>query len=153
MQQLQTHIDIQAPAKLVWAILADFRTYKRWNPLIRGVLGRPSTGAQIEVRLRSHQGSDFSFRSTIVRVREPLELRWLECWKLPGFFSSERRFRIVPLPQGGVRFHHDEQVKGIMVPLLPGRGRLRSKSGFDAMNAALKQRAERACVASLAAPS
>ena len=47
----------------------------------------------------------------------------------------------------------DEHVKGIMVPLLPGRGRLRSKSGFDAMNAALKQRAERACMASLVATS
>jgi hypothetical protein len=32
-----------------------------------------------------------------------------------------------------------------MVPLLAQRRRLRGKSGFDAMNAALKQRAERAC--------
>jgi hypothetical protein len=30
---------------------------------------------------------------------------------------------------------------------------MRSKSGFDAMNAALKQRAERACVAGLVAAS
>ena len=153
MQQLQTHIDIHAPASLVWAILADFRTYKHWNPSIRGILGRPSTGAQIEVSLRSRQGSDFRIRPTIVRVREAKELRWLERWRLPGFFSSERRFRIEPLPQGGVRFHHDEHVTGIMVRLLPERGCVRSQSGFDAMNAALKQRAERACVASLATTS
>lgn len=153
MQQLETHIDIHAPASLVWAILADFRAYKRWNPSIRGILGRPATGAQIEVSLRSLQGSDFRIRPTIVRVREAKELRWVERWTLPGFFSSERRFRIEPLPQGGVRFHHDEHVKGIMARLLPGRGHVRGQSGFDAMNAALKQRAERACVASLATTS
>ena len=144
MQEVQTYIDIGAPASLVWAILADFATYRRWNPLIRGVLGRPSNGAEIEISLRSPQGEDVSIRSTIVRVREPRELRWRERWTVPGLFSSERRFRIEPLDEGGVRFHHGEQARGIMVPLLNQRRRLRGKSGFDAMNTALKQRAERA---------
>jgi hypothetical protein len=148
MQEVQTHIDIEAPPSLVWAILADFGTYRRWNPLISGILGRPANGAQLEVRLRSPGGNDVSIRSMIVRVREPRELRWLERWIVPGLFASERRFRIEALPQGGVRFHHGEQVRGIMVPLLSQRRRLRGKSGFDAMNTALKQRAERACAAS-----
>jgi len=153
MRQVQTYIDIQAPASLVWAILADFGTYRRWNPLIRGVLGRPTRGAEIEVRLRSTQGDDVSVRSTIVRAHEPRELRWLDHWTLPGLFSSERRFRIEALPEGGVRFHHGEQVQGIMVPLMAGRRRLRGKSGLDAMNTALKQRAERACATIPAAVS
>jgi hypothetical protein len=144
MQEIHTHIDIEAPASLVWAILADFGTYRRWNPLIRGVLGRPSAGAQIEIRLTSPRGDDVSVRSTIVHVREPRELRWQEHWTLPALFRSEHRFRIEPLDDGGVRFHHGEQVRGIMVPLLKQRRRLRDRHGFDAMNAALKQRAERA---------
>jgi len=145
MKEVKTHIDIEAPAALVWAILADFGTYRRWNPLIRGVFGRPSSGSEIEVRLGSPVGDDISTRSTIVRVHEPRELRWRERWTLPGLFSSERRFRIEPLAAGGVRFHHGEQVRGIMVPLLAQRRRLRGESGFDAMNTALKTRAERAC--------
>jgi hypothetical protein len=144
MQEVQTYIDIEAPPSLVWAILADFGTYRRWNPLICGILGRPASGAQLEIRLRSPGGDDVSIRSMLVRVREPRELRWLERWTIPGLFASERRFRIEPLPEGGVRFHHGEQVRGIMVPLLAQRRRLRGKSGFDAMNTALKQRAERA---------
>jgi hypothetical protein len=144
MQEVHTYIDIEAPPSLVWAILADFGTYRRWNPLICGILGRPANGAQLEIRLKSPVGDDVSIRSMIVRVREPRELRWLERWTIPGLFASERRFRIEPLPQGGVRFHHGEQVRGIMVPLLAQRRRLRGKSGFDAMNTALKQRAERA---------
>jgi hypothetical protein len=39
MQEVHTPIDIEAPASLVWAILADFRTYGRCNPLVRGILG------------------------------------------------------------------------------------------------------------------
>jgi hypothetical protein len=144
MRQVHTYIDIEAPASLVWAILADFGTYRRWNPLIRAVLGRPTTGAEIEVRLRSPQGDDISIRSTIVRAREPRELRWLDRWTVPGMFSSERRFRIESLPEGGVRFHHGEQVQGLMAPLLTQRRQLRNKSALDAMNSALKQRAERA---------
>jgi hypothetical protein len=151
MRQIQTHIDIKAPASLVWAILADFGTYRRWNPLIRGVLGRLKAGAEIEVRLRSSQGNDVSVRSTIVHAREPRELRWLDRWSVPGLFSSERRFRIESLPEGGVRFHHGEQAQGIMVPLLLNRRRLRGKAGLDAMNTALKQRAERAATIPAAA--
>ncbi len=144
MQQVQTFIDIQAPASLVWAILADFGTYRRWNPLIRDVLGRPTTGAQIEVRLRSPQGENVKLRSKVLRSREPRELRWLDHWTFPGMFSSERRFRIEPLPEGGVRFHHGEQVQGMLTLLLSQRRQFRTKSALDSMNTALKRRAERA---------
>jgi hypothetical protein len=144
MRQVQTHIDIEAPAALVWAILADFGMYRRWNPLIRGVLGRLGIGRQIEVRLREPSGADVGARLTIIDIREDREMKWQERWAVPGLFASERRFWIEPLSKGGVRFHHDEHMRGIMVPLLRRRRRLRGASGFDAMNTALKQRAERA---------
>jgi hypothetical protein len=144
MQEVQTFIDINAPAGLVWAILADFRTYARWNPFIRGVAGRSASGARIELRLKTPAGDDVRVKSQVVRSNEPRELRWLERWLLPGLFSSEHRFRIESLPGGGVRFHHAEQVRGLMVPLLRQRHLLRGRRGFDAMNVALKQRAERA---------
>jgi hypothetical protein len=153
MQEVHTHIDIEAPATLVWAILSDFRTYGRWNPLIRGILGRASAGAQIEIKLRAPSGGDVSVRPTVVRVREAREMRWLDRWTMPGLFSSERRFRIEPLPQGGVRFHHGEQARGIMVPLLNQRRQLRGRRGLDAMNNALKQRAERAWASGATAAS
>jgi hypothetical protein len=153
MRQVQTYVDIQAPASLVWAILADFGTYGRWNPLIRGILGRPTTGSDIQVRLGSPRGSDLSVRSRILRASEPRELRWLDQWAMPGLFSSERRFRIEALPAGGVRFHHGERANGLMAPLLSRRRQLRASSALDAMNTALKQRAERAFARAPAAAS
>ena len=146
MKDVKTYIDIQAPASLVWAILTDFGTYQRWNPLMRGVLGRAVIGTRIEVRFRSPRGDDVGVRSIVVRVREPRELHWLERWSVPGMFSSEHRFRIESLPEGGIRFHHIVKTRGMLAPLLGQRRRLREKTGFDAMNSALKQRAERACL-------
>jgi len=144
VQQVQTHIDIEAPASLIWAILADVGRYQRWNPLIRGIHGHIRTGAQIEIRLNLPGGEEVRVRATIVYVREERELRWRDRWALPGLFSSERRFRFEQLPHGRVRLYHGERAQGILVPLLTKRRRLRGEAGFDAMNIALKQRAERA---------
>lgn len=142
VQQVHTHIDIDAPASVVWGILADFGMYRRWNPLIRGVLGHPVSGRQIEIRLAAPPGADVAARLTIVYLRQDHAMTWLEWWTVPGLFASERRFRIEPRPQGGVRFHHGEQVRGIMVPLLGQRRRLLGRAGLEAMNTALKLRAE-----------
>lgn len=144
VHEVQTHIDIKAPAAVVWAILLDFGMYRRWNPLIRGVLGRPAIGRRIEIQLRPASGTEVRARPTIVAIREDREMKWLECWTIPALFASERRFWIEPLADEGVRFHHGEQVRGLMVPLLGQRRRLRGRPGLDAMNAALKKRAEHA---------
>jgi hypothetical protein len=144
MRQIQTHIDIDAPASIVWAILADFGTYDRWNPLIRGILGRPAIGRQIEIRLTLPSGAIVAARPTIVHLREEREMRWLERWATPGAFTSDRRFRIEQRSEGGVRFHHSELTRGIVLLLLDLRRRLRGRSDLDAMNRALKLRAERA---------
>lgn len=137
MRETKTHIDINAPAAVVWAILADFGAYGRWNPLIRGVLGRASEGRTIEIKLRTEAGTDVNVRPRIVRLREFREMRWLDSWRLPGLFSTERRFRIEQR-SSGVRFHHVEKLGGVLRPFF------KKPNGLETMNDALKVRAERA---------
>jgi hypothetical protein len=144
MGETRSQIDIAVPAALVWVILADLGLYGRWNPLIRGILGKAEAGRRIEISLLSSTGSRIRTQPTIVHLREEREMRWCERWRVPGLFASERRFSIESLPQGGVRFHHSERTDGILVSLLGYRRRSRSKTAFDAMNTALKLRAERA---------
>jgi len=151
MLEIHAQIDIEAPPSVVWGVLAEFGMYRRWNPLIRSVLGQAVSGRQLEIILAAPPGADVASRLTIVHLREGHEMTWVEWWPVPGMFASERRFRIEPLAPGGVRFHHVEKVRGIMVPLLGGRRRARERAGFDAMNAALKLRAERACAQQAAA--
>ena len=67
---------------------------------------------------------------------------------LPGLFTGQHHFRIED--QGSsCRFHQSEHFSGILLAFL-GTGMLHAtRRGFEAMNSALKQRAE----ASLAVPS
>jgi hypothetical protein len=143
MQQIHSCIDINAPASLVWAILTDFGSYKRWNPFIRAILGRASDGNALRITLQRHGHSPTSASSTLTYLREPRELRWRQRRLAPGLYGSEHRFRIESLPAGGVRFHQTEQIQGLFALFL-GRGSQRAtEEGFHAMNHALKARAER----------
>jgi hypothetical protein len=144
MHEIRTNIEIKASAGLVWAILTDFSTYKRWNPFIRSVVGQPHTGNSIQVTLQPQGEAATTFRPTLTHVREPRELRWFERWTLPGLYSAEHRFSIESLPDGGVRFDQTQRCRGMLAPFLRKRLQRTSTPAFNAMNAALKARAERA---------
>jgi hypothetical protein len=143
MKQIRSSIDIDAPASLVWAILTDFGSYKRWNPFIRAILGKPDHGNALRVTLKRHGRAPLSTSSTLTYLREPRELRWRQKRLAPGFFATEHRFRIESLPAGGVRFHQTEHIQGLFASVI-ARGRQRAtEEAFCVMNHALKARAER----------
>lgn len=79
----------------------------------------------------------------LTQVREPRELRWRQRYVAPGIYTTEHRFRIEPLPAGGVRFHLTEQIKGLFASLLGRGSRRATEEGFHSMSHALKVRAER----------
>jgi hypothetical protein len=144
MLEIRTQIDIGASASLVWGILTDFGSYRRWNPFMRAILGQAQIGNSIEITQDATAVGASTFRSTLTHVREPRELRWLGRWAMPGMYSAERRFGIESLPVGGVRFHHGEYYRGIVTPFARRRLQQVIEPCFAAMNVALKRRAERA---------
>jgi hypothetical protein len=143
MKQTHSSIDIMAPASVVWAILTDFAMYKRWNPYIRAVLGRPNKGGVVKMTLQRNGRVAMSTNSLLTHVREPRELRWRRRHLAPGLYTTEHWFRIESLPDGGVRFHQTEQIKGLFASFLGGGSRRDTEESFHAMNHALKARAER----------
>lgn len=144
MLEIRTHIDIGASASLVWGILTDFGSYRRWNPFIRSIVGQAQVGTSIQVTQDVAIVGAASLRSKLTHVREPRELRWLGHWALPGIYSAERRFGIESLPRGGVRLHHNERYRGMIVQFTQRRLQQVIEPAFSAMNLALKRRAERA---------
>jgi hypothetical protein len=153
MREITTHIDIDAGAALVWHILTDVSSYRRWNPLVRSVLGSLRRGSTILItELRSgtpapRHASTMPTRTvqrTVKHVREARELYWLGGRAPTWAYTTERRFRIEPLDRGGVRFHQSERFSGFLVPFLWGGLRRDRTPAFCAMNEALKLRAERA---------
>ena len=76
-----------------------------------------------------------------MRIEAEQELSWLGRLFIPGLFDGQHSFELELRPGGGTRFTQSEHFRGVLVPLM---GRLLSDTGkgFEAMNEALRDRAE-----------
>lgn len=142
MFEIRTSVDIEATAEQVWAVVADFAAYPEWNPFVRRVEGWPERGERLAVEIAPPGGKPMSFRPRVLEAVRPERLSWLGRVALPGLFDGEHHFFIEQLDQGGVRFHHGEQFRGLMVPFMKKSLQAQVLPGFEAMNLALKQRVE-----------
>lgn len=142
MKELRTEIEIAAPAEVVWQILTDLGRYPEWNPFIRQARGEARIGARLEVHLQASGGRVTILRPTVQKVVPNREFRWLGHLLIPGLFDGEHIFTIGVLGEGRVRFVQREEFRGLLVPLLLRLVGADTRNGFEAMNRALKTRAE-----------
>jgi hypothetical protein len=143
MKEVSAEIEIEAPAERVWQVLTDFAKFPEWNPFIRQMSGEVRTGAHLHVRLEPPGGRAMSFKPKMVNVETNREIRWLGRLLIPGLFTGEHSFSIEALDEKGVRFVQHEKFTGLLVPFMAKSLDKDTKSGFEAMNRALKDRAER----------
>lgn len=141
-RHLQTDIVIAAPPEDVWSILTDFPAYPGWNPFIRRISGDLEAGARLEVELGPPGGRAMTIRPTLRDVQPGRGLRWLGHMGIPGVFDGEHSFQIEPLGPRQVRFVHSERFGGVLAPLVMSFIGSSTQRGFEAMNQALKERAE-----------
>jgi len=142
MYELRTEVDIDAPAEVVWDILMDFYAYSSWNPFVRTLEGSPSEGGRLKVTLQQPGSKPMSFEPEVVEVEPEKTFAWLGHMVLPRVFDGEHRFEIAATGEGHVRFVQRERFRGILVPLMRKMLETKTRSGFEAMNEALKKRAE-----------
>ena len=139
---LHTEIGINATPQRVWEILTDFAAYPAWNPFIPRISGPATVGSQLGVQLQPPGGRGMSLRPTVLTAAPPQELGWLGRLGVPGLFDGEHRFHIEPLGPDRVRFVQEERFTGLLVPLIMRFVARGTRQGFEAMNQALKVRAE-----------
>lgn len=141
MKEVRTEIEISAGPERVWKILADFEKYDQWNPFIKRIIGQAKEGSRIEIHIETPGGKNRKYGPTVTRVEEGRELRWLgKSWLLNG----EHIFTIEQLQPGRVRFVHREVFDGLLTSIFGKSLDTDVKQGFEEMNKALKERAERA---------
>jgi hypothetical protein len=129
------HIDAQPDR--VWAVLTDTAAYPAWNPGMT-LAGAPSPGSTITHT--EGQGADrMVFHPVIVASSPPRELSWRGQLAAPGILDVLHAFRLSP-ESGGTRFVQSEHPNGVLLWMW-NAGQLLPK--FQAMNAALKSRAEK----------
>jgi hypothetical protein len=140
--QLRTEIEIQAAHARVWEILSDFAAYPEWNPFIPRIEGPVEVGARLDVRLQPPVGRGMTFRPRVLTVAPERELRWLGHLLVPGVFDGEHGFQIESIGPDRVRFVQEERFSGLLAPLVMRFIERDTRNGFEAMNRALKLRAE-----------
>ena len=139
--ELTTYVDVDATPAEVWAVLTDVDRYPEWNPFMR-IAGRVNEGARLHVELTPPEGRSARFRPTVVRVDPERELRWRGKLWLPGLFDGDHRFVVEDAGDGRTRVTHSESFFGALTPLVWRFIGASTEAGFEAMNAALKQRVE-----------
>ena len=130
--------EIDAPADAVWAVLVDFPRYAEWNPFIVRATGAAAIGARVHVRV----SRGLRFAAKVLACEPNRELRWRGHFLGRRVASGEHTFAIEPIREGRVRLVQREVFEGL-VPRLVGRLLASEvRRGFEAMNVALKARAE-----------
>nr|WP_320048710.1 SRPBCC domain-containing protein [uncultured Desulfuromonas sp.] len=143
MRLLETEIHINARPETVWSILTDFDSYPEWNPFITHIHGNAAVGETLEVNVSPPGGKAMAFKPVVLAATENEEFRWLGRFLVSALFEGEHSFILTP-HEGGCRLIQKEQFKGILVPLMWRSLDQGTRAGFELMNQALKERAERA---------
>ena len=139
--RIETSIEIEAPPARVWAVLTDFAAMSDWNSFIRSISGDLTPGGRLSIHVVPPGKSGMRFKPTVITLEPERELRWLGRLVVPGLFDGEHYFLLHPLDGTRTRLTHGEKFTGLLVG--PFRANLvATKAGFEAMNAALKSRAE-----------
>lgn len=139
--QLHTEIEIDATPEAVWTVLTDLRSYPDWNPFITSAEGDVAEGARLVNRLEPPGGKPMTFKPTVTEVDDQRAFEWLGRLGIPGVFDGRHRFELVPTGER-TRLVHTEHLRGVLVPFLKRSLDTNTVAGFEAMNAALKDRAE-----------
>ncbi|NNE36580.1 MAG: SRPBCC domain-containing protein [Rhodothermales bacterium] len=135
---LITSIDVDAPASVVWEVLTNTDDYA-WNPFVKSVEGELAEGNVVNVTL----SDGMRFTPTVLVAEPNRELRWLGRLGLPRVIDGEHIYRIVATSDSTVTFEHNEDFTGFLVPLLRSKLDEETVPGFESMNRALKETAER----------
>jgi hypothetical protein len=142
LKTVSTVIKIRAKPEKVWDILTKFSDYEEWNPVMTRIIGEANLGKKIEVHIRTIKGKNRIYHPTITKFEINKELRWQGRSFLPGIFEGERIFEIKEISSEEISLIHLEVFRGIGVKLFGNRLDEDLQESFEAMNIALKARAE-----------
>jgi len=141
MKELRTEIEIRASVEKVWKILTDLDKYPDWNPFIHHAIGTAKVGEKVDISFLSG-AKDMTLHCVVLKA-EPNRVL---CWKYhviaPFLWSGEHSFTIESIGNERVRFVDIEIFNGLLIPFQAKDIDTNSRRDFEAMDKALKERAE-----------
>ena len=120
----------------------DLNQYSEWNPFIKSLKGKAQVGEVLEVLISPPAGKPMIFKPRVLSVRENSEFRWLGHFIVPGLLDGEHIFTVTER-ENGCHFMQKEIFTGLLVAFFWSSMETSTRTGFELMNDALKERAER----------
>lgn len=142
MNEIRTEIIINAPKEKIWKILTDFASYPEWNPFIVSINGTPGLGATVFF-VAKFEAILIPILANILEFEKEKKFSWGGpgiSWLKP-VFTTEHFFIIEEIEPGKCRFTNREQMDGA-IPDAMWLFIEKGKPAYEAMNEALKKRAE-----------
>lgn len=141
MRRVECDIEVHAPPGVVWSVLTDADTYRQWNPFLVRVDGEFVEGEEITVRAEPPGTQGLTYHPTVTAIEPERRLAWLGRLVLPRVFDGRHEFHLEPAADGDhTRVVQRLTFRGVLVPVYLQESAVRS--GAEAMNEALKERAE-----------
>lgn len=140
--EIRTEIEIDQTPAAAWATFAAFGTYSHWNPFIKKLEGDLAVGATLNVTLQPPGGDPMDFTPEVLEYEPGRALRWVGHFGVSGVLDGEHSFRFEQTEDGRTRFVHGERFTGLLTPVFALLMSEQTQAGFEAMNQALKARAE-----------
>lgn len=140
-RRIDTSVDIEAKPQTVWRVLTDFPSYPEWNPFIRRIEGKTKPGARLSVLIQPHGSKPMQFRPAVKTVENDMRFSWIGSLLIRGLFDGHHQFHLHE-QDNGAHLRHCELFSGLLVPLVWAKVEHPTRTGFEAMNQAIKVRAE-----------
>ena len=136
---IRTSIDIDAPAKHVWAVLTDFPAYGQWSNFSK-IDGVARLGTKLAMKMPG-----MSFGSTVTAAAPEQKLEWAATIFSRAIFEGRHTFTLTRNPDGSTHLDNTETFLGGLI--WPLQRLFKQKeggraTGYDGFNQALKRRVE-----------
>lgn len=144
MGNIRTEIELAAPRERIWALVADFSLYSRWNPLFTHVEGSPGEGATVLLTVALPAIDPFTVPVTLEEIVPRSTIRWRHRYRVPALLTWEYRVSLEAAASvEQVRVVQHSRFTGLLAPLFHlGLGRM-VHEGAVQLNGALKRWGER----------
>ena len=142
MKVINTEIQIEASKDKVWKIICDLPGWSQWNPIVNKIEGELSVGSTLSITMSNSKGKDAQkYKGTITTFEKEKQFIFIAKMMANFLFSVERVIEIKESRKGTL-LTQIENYKGIMVTLFWGKLDTMARKMLNAMNKALKEKAE-----------
>jgi len=123
-------------------ILTDFGSYKKWNPFIQDIQGKPHLNERLIVTIKPPEKKKMVFKPKIISINEKTEFSWIGNLFVPGIFDGQHCFLLKKLSDNKTQLTHSECFSGILKKPIFKLIKESTHLGFEQMNQALRRRCE-----------